>query len=85
MRRVLAIGAVALSLSAFGALAEPTVHWNGVGWYQVEDLVVATEWIDGWILAGPFDGKDACQANLPADDNTYQHHCEYLDSKPAWD
>jgi hypothetical protein len=67
-----------LALAAGAAMAEP--KWNGAGWYQIEDID-----IDGWIYAGPFGSKEACDAALPADDDMAVYYCEYLETKPSWD
>ena len=84
MRRVvLVIAALALSLDAVAAAS--LVHWNGAGWYQIEDVVIDGAWQDGWILAGPFDSKTACEEKLPGGDKTFERYCEYLESKPSWD
>ncbi len=77
---------IAASLSAAVIVATGTgasaaeVHWNGAGWYGIEDVV---EW--GWIISGPYADKAGCEAPLPAAADESEFYCEYLAAKPAWD
>ena len=62
------------------AASAAEVHWNGAGWYGIEDVV---DW--GWIISGPYADQASCEAPLPADDDESEFYCEYLSEKPAWD
>ena len=71
--------AAAIAATRTAASAE-AVHWNGAGWYGIEDVV---EW--GWIISRPYADKASCEAPLPAADDESEFYCEYLAAKPAWD
>jgi hypothetical protein len=77
---------VAVSISAAALVAArgdamaAEVHWNGAGWYGIEDVV---DW--GWIISGPYGDQASCEAQLPADDEESEFYCSYLAEKPAWD
>jgi hypothetical protein len=61
------------------ALADPV--WSRPGWYQVEDVSDGSE----FLYQGPFDDKQSCEANMPADDIVDHFHCEHLQAQPAYD
>jgi hypothetical protein len=60
--------------------ASAASKWTAAGWYQIGD-----DFVDAWILAGPFGDEASCNATLPPDDDDGDYYCVYLDSKPTWD
>jgi hypothetical protein len=80
MRRLTA--AICLSF-AFCAAAYATelVNWTSPGWYQVELVVFDGKVEDFFLVGGPFDSAEACEATLP-ENGTFEYECEYFMEKP---
>ena len=79
MRKVVAVLLLVTLLSVAAAAAG---HWNGAGWYVIWDAGM-----DGGIEknGGPYSTKEACEANLPPNDEDYIFYCEYHATQPEWD
>ena len=68
------------AFAAFANAAHAVPKWNGAGWY-----VVGEDMAGGWVEAGPYASKDACDSALPADTEDEIYGCEYLATRPNWD
>lgn len=66
--------------AAFAAVASAAAHWNGAGWYVVEDGM------DGlYVVSGPYASQEACEPQRPANEDYADYACQYLSAKPSWD
>jgi hypothetical protein len=75
----IAFGAFVLA-TAFAVAAEAEPYWKGAAWYVVADTIEGP-----FVWKGPYASKEACETELPANEDDADYDCEYLSERPSWD
>ena len=62
--------------------AAATVHWSGIGWYQIEEDDSGPLMAPYILVSGPFATESECKATLPADTSEVSFYCQYFSKNP---